>query len=79
MTKPTQAMRDFMIKADVGDDVFEEDPTVTALETRVASMCGKEAALFVATGVMANQLAMRVHLSQPMLSVICDRRSHIFK
>jgi threonine aldolase len=60
VTKPTRAMRDAMANADVGDDVYGEDPTVLALEARVAELLGKEAALFVSSGSMGNQLAIAV-------------------
>ena len=55
VTKPTTAMREFMAKAEVGDDVYGDDPTVNALESRVAKMFGKEAGLFAPTGSLANQ------------------------
>ena len=60
LTKPTAAMRKAMAEAEVGDDVYGEDPTVTALEERVAALFGKEAALFTPTGSMANVLAVAV-------------------
>lgn len=66
-----------MAEAEVGDDVFGEDPTINRLEETVASMLGKESALFVPTGVMANQLAIKCH-SQPGEEVIVERESHIF-
>src|SRR5438067_11721836 len=61
VTRPTAAMRDAMARAEVGDDVFGEDPTVNALQERVAALLGKEAALFVPSGTMANQLSLLVH------------------
>jgi threonine aldolase len=61
VTRPTPAMREAMVRADVGDDVYGEDPTVRALEERVADELGKEAALFVPTGTMGNQLALLCH------------------
>lgn len=61
VTKPTPAMRRAMAEAEVGDDVYGEDPTVRALEERVAALLGKEAALFVPSGTMANQLALMIH------------------
>ena len=61
ITKPTPAMREAMAAADVGDDVFGEDPTVRELEAETAALLGKEAALFTASGTMANQLAIRSH------------------
>ena len=66
-----------MAKAEVGDDVFEEDPTVNSLEKMVAARCGKEAGLFVCSGTMSNQLGLRA-LLQPMQSVICDTHAHIY-
>ena len=60
VTRPTPAMREAMARAEVGDDVYGEDPTVHALEERVAALLGKEAALFVPSGTMGNQLAIAV-------------------
>jgi len=78
VTKPTPDMLQAMISAPVGDDVLMDDPTVQLLEQRVAEMCGKEAALFVCSGVMGNQLCLKVHLS-PMTEVIVDARAHIYR
>jgi threonine aldolase len=75
VTRPTPAMRQAMASAEVGDDVYGEDPTVNALEARVADLLGKEAALFVASGTMANQLALGV-LARPGEEVICDQGAH---
>ena len=61
VTKPTPAMREAMAQAEVGDDVYGEDPTVNRLEAMAAELLDKEAALFVPTGVMGNQLAIRLH------------------
>jgi threonine aldolase len=61
VTRPTPAMREAMARADVGDDVYGEDPTVNRLQERVAELLGKEAALFVPSGSMANQIALKVH------------------
>ena len=61
ITKPTPAMREAMAAAEVGDDVFGEDPTVRELEAETAALLGKEAALFTVSGTMANQLAVRSH------------------
>ena len=61
VTQPTSAMRTVMEKAAVGDDVLGDDPTVIDLQNRVAEMFGKEAALFVASGTMANAIALRTH------------------
>ncbi|MGH3348246.1 MAG: threonine aldolase family protein [Nocardioides sp.] len=76
VTKPTQAMRRAMADAEVGDDVYGEDPTVRALEERVAGMFGHEAALFTPTGSMANVLAVR-SLVAPGQEVLCEARAHI--
>lgn len=77
VTKPSQAMRKAMMEAEVGDDVFGEDPTVIKLEETVAGMLGKEAALFVPTGTMGNQICIKVH-TLPGQEVMCDWNSHIF-
>ena len=76
LTRPTDAMRAAMARADVGDDVYGEDPTVLALEERVAEMFGHEAALFTPTGSMANVLAVRT-LVGPGQEVLCESRAHI--
>jgi threonine aldolase len=76
VTKPTPAMRRAMFEAEVGDDVYGEDPTVNRLEERAAEIVGKEAALFVPTGTMGNQTAIRTH-TRPGHEIICDDRSHI--
>ncbi len=76
VTKPGPAMREAIATAEVGDDVLENDPTVHALEKRVAQLLGKEGALFVPSGTMANQIAVRLH-SQPGNEVILDRGSHV--
>jgi len=78
VTKPTPAMREAMAEAEVGDDVYGEDPTVNRLETMAAELLGKEAALFVPTGVMGNQLAIRLH-TRPGDEVIVERSSHIIR
>lgn len=67
-----------MMQAEVGDDVFGEDPTVNALEAKAATMFGKEAALFCPSGTMTNQIAIKVH-TQPLDEVICDEYSHIYQ
>ena len=77
VTKPSKAMLEAMFSADVGDDVFSEDPTVNALEKKVAGMFGKEDALFCASGTMANQVAINVHV-RPGDEVICHRLSHVY-
>lgn len=76
VTRPTPAMRDAMAKAEVGDDVYGEDPSVRALEAQVAALLGKEAAVWVPTGVMANQLALG-SLAGMGDEVVCERNSHI--
>ena len=76
VTKPTPAMRRAMAEAEVGDDVYGEDPTVNRLEKRAAEIFGKEAALFVPTGTMGNQIAVRLHTQQGQ-EVICERRAHV--
>jgi threonine aldolase len=77
VTKPTKAMLDAMMQAKVGDDVFREDPTVNALEKRVANMFGKPSALFFPSGTMANQTAIKLHTS-PGDQIICDKYAHIY-
>ncbi len=76
VTRPTAAMRRAMAEAEVGDDVYGEDPTVRALEERVAALLGKEAALFVPSGTMANQLAIRTH-TEPGDAIVADARAHV--
>jgi threonine aldolase len=76
VTRPTDAMRKVMADADVGDDVYGEDPTVVALQQRVAAMFGKEDALFTPTGSMANILAV-ASLVQPGQEVLCEASAHI--
>lgn len=76
VTRPSEAMRQAMFEASVGDDVFGEDPTAIALEKEVAGLLGKEAALFISSGTMGNQIAIRLH-TQPGDEVICEAGSHI--
>ena len=76
-TRPTPGMLAAMLAAEVGDDVFGADPTVNALEARVAELFGHEAALLCPSGTMTNQLAIKVHTS-PLDEVICDHDSHIW-
>ena len=78
VTKPSQAMREAMAKAEVGDDVYGDDPTVNSLEERVAAMFGHEAALFSPTGSLANQLAIRT-LVKPGEELLVETRSHIVR
>ncbi len=76
VTQPTPAMRKAMAEAEVGDDVYGEDPTINRLEQRSAAIFGKEAAIFVPTGSMGNQIAIRLH-TQHGQEVICEARGHI--
>jgi len=78
VSKPTKEMIAAMYTYPVGDDGYGEDPTVNLLEQTVAELAGKEAAMFVASGIMSNQLALRSHLQTPPHSVLCDARSHVF-
>ena len=77
VTKPTPRMRQAMAEAEVGDDVYGEDPTVRRLEEKTAEVLGHEAALFVPTGSMGNQLSLHVH-ARPGTEVILESRCHIF-
>lgn len=77
VTKPTSEMRDIMVSAEVGDDVFGEDPNINQLQDEVARLLGKEAALFVPSGTMANQIGVKVN-TQPGDEVILDQGAHIF-
>ncbi len=76
VTKPSRAMRDAIANADVGDDVFGEDPTVHALEARVSEITGKEAAIFVSSGTMGNQIAIALH-TRPGDEVIVGEGAHV--
>ena len=76
-TKPSPAMLEAMFKAQVGDDVFGEDPSVNRLEALTAAMFGMEAALFCPSGTMTNQIAIKCH-TQPGDEVICDKVSHVY-
>lgn len=76
VTRPSEIMRAAMAAAEVGDDVYGEDPTVSLLEKRAAEVFGREAALFVPTGTMGNQIAIKVH-TQPGQEVIAESRAHI--
>jgi len=77
VTKPTPAMRQAMAEAEVGDDVYGEDPTVKLLESRTAKLLGKEAALFVPSGTMANQIGIGVS-TQPGDELLCSSTSHVY-
>src|SRR5580704_16175458 len=76
VTRPTPAMREAMASAEVGDDVYGEDPTVNRLEKEAAEVFGREAAIFVPTGTMGNQIAIRLHTRHGQ-EVICEARSHV--
>jgi threonine aldolase len=76
ITRPTEAMRKAMIEAVVGDDVYHDDPTVNELEARVSSLLGKDAAMYVPTGTMSNQIAVRCH-TQPGDVVVLEASAHI--
>ena len=76
VTKPTPEMRAAMANAEVGDDVYGEDPTVNRLEQRAAEVFGREAAIFVPTGSMGNQIALKLH-TQPGQEIVCESRAHV--
>lgn len=78
VTRPTKGMLDAMFSAEVGDDVFGEDPTINALEERAAKLFGKEAGVFCPSGTMTNQIAINVH-TKPGDELICDYTSHIYQ
>jgi threonine aldolase len=77
VTRPTPGMRAAMHAAEVGDDVFDDDPTVHLLQDRVAAMLGKEAALFVPSGTMSNQICIKAH-TQPGDELLCEATSHVY-
>ena len=77
VTKPTKGMLDTMLTAEVGDDVYKGDPSINALEQRLADMFGMDEALFFPTGSMANQAALKLH-TNPGEQVICDKYAHIY-
>jgi threonine aldolase len=77
VTKPSPEMRRAMFEAEVGDDVYGEDPTINRLERRAAEILGREAALFVPSGTMGNQIAIKLHTTHGQ-EVICEERAHIF-
>ncbi len=78
VTKPTPGMREAMMRAEVGDDVFGEDPTVIALEERMAALFGHEAGLFCSSGTQTNQIAINVH-TRPGDEVLCEVGAHIYQ
>jgi threonine aldolase len=77
VTKPSPEMRRAMFEAEVGDDVYGEDPTINRLEKRAAEIFGREAALFVPSGTMGNEIAIKLHTTHGQ-EVICEERSHVF-
>ena len=77
VTKPTAAMMEAMMTAQVGDDVFGEDPSINELESLAANMFGMEAAIFCPSGTMTNQIAIKCH-TQPGDEVICDDNAHVY-
>lgn len=77
MTTPTANMLAAIQSCTLQDDVFQEDKSTLDLEAHCASITGKEAGLFVLSGTMGNQLALRAHLTQPPHGVLCDHRAHI--
>ncbi|GBP40548.1 Probable low-specificity L-threonine aldolase 2 [Eumeta japonica] len=79
VTKPTESMKKAMITAAIGDDVYGEDPTTNVLQQKIAELLGKEAALFVPSGTMANLIAIMVHCNKRGAEMLCGDKSHIFK
>jgi threonine aldolase len=77
VTRPTPGMRAAIAAAEVGDDVFDDDPTVVRLQEKIAGLLGKEAALFVPSGTMSNQIAVRVHCA-PGDEILCESGCHIY-
>ena len=77
ITLPTPEMREAMAQAPLGDDVFSDDPTVNALEERTAEILGKEAAVYVPSGTMSNQIALRTH-TEPGNEILIDENAHIY-
>jgi threonine aldolase len=77
VTRPSRQMLEAMFAAEVGDDVFDEDPTIKKLEEKAAALFGKEAALFCPSGTMTNQIAIRI-LTQTQQEVICERLAHVY-
>jgi len=78
VTKPTKEMLASMMEAEVGDDVFREDPSINRLEKKVADMFSKEAAIYCPSGTMTNQIAIKVH-TNPLDELICDINSHVYQ
>src|SRR5215212_7965095 len=78
VTRPTPGMKEAMMNAPVGDDVFGEDPSINELEKKTAAAFGMEAAIFCPSGTMTNQIAIKCH-TQPGDEIICDETSHIYQ
>src|SRR6266480_3021648 len=78
MTRPTPAMRRAMADAEVGDEQRREDPTTNRLQEMVASMLGKEAAVFLPSGTMCNEIAVKTH-TQPGEAILCDLLAHVHR
>lgn len=78
VTRPTPGMREAMLRAELGDDVFGEDPAVNALEERIAGLFGHEAAVFCPSGTMTNQIAINVH-TRPGDEVLCEEGAHVYR
>lgn len=78
VTRPSKDMLDFMMSAEVGDDVFGDDESVNTLQNKAAQMFGKQDALFCPSGTMTNQIAIKIHTNSPG-EVICDELSHVYK
>lgn len=78
VTRPSLAMKEFMISSELGDDVWRDDPTVKILEEKAAKMFGHEAAIFCPSGTMTNQIAIKVH-TRPLDEVICEVYSHVYQ
>lgn len=78
VTKPSPAMLEMMMKAQVGDDVFKDDPTVNFLEEKAADLFGMDSALFCPSGTMTNQIAIKMH-TRPLDEMICDYTSHVYQ
>ncbi|HSZ85285.1 MAG TPA: beta-eliminating lyase-related protein, partial [Puia sp.] len=77
LTQPTPAMLKAMMTAEVGDDVFEEDPSINKLEKMAAELFGMEAAIYCVSGTMSNQIAIKCH-TQPGDEVICEVQAHVY-
>src|SRR5438094_5552543 len=78
LTKPTEAMRQAMARAEVGDEQRREDPTTNRLQEKIAEMLGKEAAVFLPSGSMCNAVAIKTH-TRPSEAILCDRFAHVYR